>query len=597
MDNINSFNQQVQNSDISNNALYNKALQLSNKKNDMIDSLIKEPIQLASGEFLQKGLGKLGGAVSQAGKKAGINLDSVGDMIKEGKNPTDILKDSLQNLKTSFKKPTSLSKESFKINKLVDKSQGILNDNKNKFEQRKTQLKQGIEDEKESGTSFRDIINKTKQKFFGEPKVPFENELTKSEQLDNIRQQLKKSKEGRKALRKTHKKEIENESLKKSGLEPLQQPELEQERPQGVIKGVKKARTIPEKNKEGIASNVNELDLGEDEGEKLKRIREDREIQGGFREPQDKDFLKQQNLRESGYKQGENIATRDSKPISQILQETIEKTAPLQASKPVTIDPSSGEVSGIQPTLQKINPADQTQGIDPATLDEKAGFKRGAQQIKAQRPPSPTIQQSTEQKNIFKTPTDPRTDFFNNLSNMTDEQKTNYDSFRKSLNIEPNDYETKNRLVQHAKNGTIPEELQTQSKNTAENLASQVSTQSTPDSGTSSTPQATPEKIDNTATLEQETETTTQENLKTQQDQLKATDEDDEDKSKVNEDDEELGETAGMDVLGEATEGLANLGVGLGLMLLPDLFESKPKSPPPLELQQETNPSAQFGDS
>ena len=168
---------------------------------------------------------------------------------------------------------------------MVDNSQGILDDAKNKLEQKKTQFVDGVNEEKESGTSFRDIINKTKKRIFGEPKVPFENELTKSEQLDNIRTKLAESKTGRARLRQTKKQEakaklqeVDKQNLRKAGLEPLEEPILG-ERPQGAVKGVKKPpRTIEEKSSQGIASSQDE-NLPDDE-EILKNKREEDEIKG-----------------------------------------------------------------------------------------------------------------------------------------------------------------------------------------------------------------------------------------------------------------------------------------------------------------------------
>lgn len=670
MDNINSYNQQVQNADVSNSALYNKALEMSNKKDDMLSSLIQEPLQLASGEFLQKGLSKIGGAVSATGRKLGLNLDNIGDMIKKGSKPTDILKqalsqggqdaynkaqnlinkvspptkesinkrfnslspeqkklsltrskninpndfeaqnkvmddlqtnNSLQNLKTDFKKPTTLSKP---LNKLVDKSQGILDDAKKKLEQKRTQLNEGINEEKESGTSFRDIVNKTKKRFFGESKPPFENELTKTEQLQNIREQLSKSKEGRKALRRTQRREAENESLKKSGLEPLKTETLE-DRPEGAVKGTRPTRpppqTVEEKSKQGVASNVDDIP---EEQERLKNIREEREIQGDFNQPQDQDFLKQQSIREQGYKQGDNIATRDQKPISQVLQETMDKTAPPQPQpKPKPAPQPEPEPAPQPEPTPKVNPADQTQGLDPSTLDEKAGFKRGTQDIKAKRPASPTL--STEQKNIFEEPSNPRLDFYNNYSSMSDVEKYNYGELRRATNPDVSDFVAKNKLLEHAKNGTLPEELQTGPQpNTAQNLASEVSGGSS-SSGGPSIVQGTAVKTDDESTLQQQASTTGQENFQTQQKiQQKTQEEEEEGDKKQSPEEEEEGDVENLamqgteDIAGEATGGLANLGISLGLMLLPELFgSSKPSTPPPVQLQQETNPSAQFGDT
>ena len=646
MDNTSSYNQTLQNTDFTNNSIYQKSLEAVNKKDGLIDSLIQEPISLASGEILQRGLSRVGGALSATGKKLGFDLDGVADMIKKGGKPQDILRQalsdggqqayqkaqdllnkvnpptqgsinerfknlttqqkniamsksknlglddfegqnkilddiqsspSLQNLKSGFKKPTSLSKVSDRLNKLVDKSQGILDDSKNKLQQRKTQLQEGLEDRKESGTSFRDIVNKSKERIFGSKKVPFENELTKSEQLDNIKQQLAKSKQGRKQLKQTVKQEakaklqeVDKQKLRDIGLEPLEQPQLGEERPQGTVKGQRKPRTIQEKSKEGIASNEPDPLLPEeDEQDRLKNIREEREIQGGFREPQDQDFLKQQSLRETGYKEGENIATRDSKPISQILQETIQKTAPKVAPKPVpkpVVEPEPEPV--VKP---EIPPKPK---FDP----KKTGVK------------VMDVEKTTDQENIFNKPTS-KLDLMNKLSSLDDNQKTTYSQLRRGLSVEPNDYDTKNRLIDHVLAGTVPEELQT-----APSLESQVGSSSSSSSG-SAPQQEQPQKIeDTTQTFQEQQDQSKQDDNITRQEQLKKSG-DDEEEAEPEEDEEDLGETAGMDIAGEFTGGLSNLGMGLGLMLLPKLFESRPDSPTPITLQQETNPSSQFGDS
>ena len=685
MDNVSSYNQQVQNADISNNSLYQKALGAVNNKDQLMNQLIQEPISLASGEFLQRGLSRVGGAVSGVGKKLGFDFDGVADMIKKGAKPQDILRkamsdggegaykkvqnlinkanpptknsinerfksltpeqkntamartkklgiddyqsqnnvlddiqsgDSLQNVKTSFKKATSLGKQ--RLTDLANRSQGILDENKNKLQEKKSNFSDSVNETKEGGTDSRSIISKVKQRLFGggsQTEVPFENELTKAEQLDNIRTKLAESKTGRARLRQTTRQEAkaklqeaDKQNLRNVGLEPLEEPTLG-ERPQGAIKGVRqKPKTIEQKGKEGVASNVDDTDPNEpDEGERLKNIREEDEAKGKYRTPQDKDLLRQQAEREQGYKTGENIATRDQKPIGQILQETIDKTAPpapkptLAKAEPSVAEPSvePAPPSVAEPSLtQKINPASQTGGIDPSTLPADASMKgAGGQTITAQRPSSPVVEPKS----------DPRLDFVNKVSNLTKDQQDTYDDYRKTIGVEPSDYKTKSRLIDHVKNGTIPEELQTKPSVAQPSLQSQTTSQSTSDSGSVQPIQGTETQTDSTKTFQQTQQSADDQNVATRQAQLvkdgdKPDGEPDDDSSKKDPSDgdgdfENLGEQGLGDLAGEATGGLANLGMGLGLMLLPKLFETPPKSPPPIQLSQEVNPSSQFGDS
>lgn len=288
--------------------------------------------------------------------------------------------------------------------------------------------------------------------------------------------------------------------------------------------------------------------------------------------PQESEILKrtEQERRERSTAQEQETKKSPSQAIEDLQQKISPPPLPEgEGDKSITFDDDE-EDDFDEPNLYeppKINPAEQTEGLDPSKLPDDAGFKgAGGQTIKAQRPDSPV----QEQEPTFK---DRQKNLKDSYKGLSKEGKSSYkDAVNRAgqIGLDENDLESREMLMNQVVQNDRPT----------------GGGEEEPDTGTKST--------DTSFSYSDTAQQTTQadQDITKQTEEKESKGEEDEDEPKP-EEDEELGDVGeGLD-LGSLADPLLGI-AGLGLALAP-LFEGKPSAPSPPPQSELLNPSSQFG--
>jgi|11_taG_2_1085331.scaffolds.fasta_scaffold00984_7 hypothetical protein len=383
------------------------------KHEDMLQSLINEPIALASGELLQRGLFKVSKGVNALGQQVGSQtVKNVADAVSKGTSLTDAIKSGV---KTDISKALGKAQQnaSAQLGKtikgrvgssdLASRASTTLDTAKTGAEAKRSGIAQAWNDIKDKGTETRGVVSRLKSAFGIKENgtANFTTETSLNEQRAKIRETLAKTKGGRALNRKNDALDANRRLVQKqkedgfSDLDPLS------------ISGKKDSRLVAEK---GVAppTEATELDAFASGYSSLKKP--EQTVEPTATEPvldddgkpiQDETERLRQKAEARGEEPDASLAPKapdrvsESRSASSVLadlaqRETITGSAP-RARKAPKQKPTPAPAPDPAPE-QKIRPSDLTGGLDPSQLPADAGFKgSGGQKIEAAKPKGETL--------------------------------------------------------------------------------------------------------------------------------------------------------------------------------------------------------------
>tara|TARA_R110000803_G_scaffold85714_2_gene152005 strand:+ start:1884 stop:3602 length:1719 start_codon:yes stop_codon:yes gene_type:complete len=513
---------------------------------------ISEPLNLVGSEMALGALRGLGGKViDRVADKTGSNaLRSIAEGVRTGKI-TDI-KGVSENLRkqaeTAFKNKTGNLNETFdslsnKASQGVRNAKAVIRDAPNKIQARVKATKQTIEEKAKQGIASNIDDSLPKMTTSGAqtetPKLGLKGGVREPPVLDeerliydpNVSGGIKRRKAG-------------------GGFQDYKSPESELKRQLDLQKAKLEDTSI------------------------TPRAAEQRRLRREGKDPDDIDLPRKGEAPPRITTGQEELPKID---FGQQIKETPEEA---QARRETDLQKSSKEIGTrgakgededikITPRRQRINPATQTEGLDPSTLPEGAGMRgAGGQKIEAARPSSPTLEPLEPSKKVsfgeseiktFESDKPPsmeehlqqiknkkqlRSDF----NSLSGEDKLRYSKGTKNLNI--SSQSDRQNLMSNIKNNPTIEQPKT---------APPISTQTEPDPATTPTI-ATPETPAEPAPAEPAPAEPTPKPTPTEP-------------APTEKPFEDLGKTAGADAeigLGDLADPL----LGVGLMLIPSLLGS-----------------------
>ena len=386
------------------------------KHQDMLQSLINEPIALASGELLQRGIFKVSKGVTALGKQVGSQtVQNVADAVSQGTSLTDAVTsgikadvgkaigtDPVAALRKAQQTASAEMGKSIKgrvgSSNLATKAATTLDTAKSGAESQRSGLAQTWADIKDKGTETRGVVSRLKSAFGIKENgtANFTTETSLNEQRAKIRETLAKTKGGRALNRKNDALEANRRLVQKqkedgfSDLEPIS------------LSGKKDPRLVAEK---GVAAptEATELDAFASGYSSLKKP--EQSVAPAAAEPvlddegnpiQDETERLRQKAEARGEEPDASLAPKapdrvsETRSASSVLadlaqRETITGSAPRARKAPKqTPTPAPPPAPAPEP---KVRPSDLTGGLDPSQLPADAGFKgSGGQKIEAAKP-------------------------------------------------------------------------------------------------------------------------------------------------------------------------------------------------------------------
>jgi hypothetical protein len=385
------------------------------KHQDMLQSLINEPIALASGELLQRGLFKVSKGVTTLGKRVGSQtVQNVADAVSTGGSLTDAI---TSGVKTDLSKALgtdpaaalrkaqqNVSAETGKSIKgrvassnLASRASTTLDTAKSGAEAKRSGLAQTWADIKDKGTETRGVVSRIKSAFGikenGTANFTTENSL--SEQRAKIRETLAKTKGGRALNRKNDALDANRrfvQKQKEDGFSDLESLSLS---------GKKDSRLVAE---QGVAppTEATELDAFTSGYSSLKKPEQsvaaaaEPVLDDEGKPIQDETERLRQKAEARGEEPDASLAPKpadrvtEGRSASSVLadlaqRETITGSAPRARKAPKQKPtPAPAPDPAPEPT---VRPSDLTGGLDPSQLPADAGFKgSGGQKIEAAKP-------------------------------------------------------------------------------------------------------------------------------------------------------------------------------------------------------------------